>query len=392
MRIKRLEYHDRARGWKLEPVEFSNLNLLVGVSGAGKTQILNAILNLKKIANGESLNGVEWDIVFSGTEDKEYFWQGEFETKEDIFSAFADSKEDFKIIRERLFLNQSLIVNRDQNGTQFKDKPTPKLSLFQSTIEIFNQEDDIAPAKDSFKKVIEGSSMTLPSVWTTQIKKLLYQLSVFNNQLAERKSDTKKFNNGYSLQTILEDNIDIEDKLALIYIYFPDIFSKIKESFIDIFPQILDIKVELFEINVGSKISDKFSIIQIREKGVRDWIPEENISAGMYKTLLYIAEFYLSPKGSVILIDEFENSLGVNCIDAVTDILTERPDLQVIITSHHPYIINNIPMGCWKIVTRKGGVVTVKSAEDLHLGKSKHQAFTQLINKLEDYMEEDQTT
>ncbi len=59
MRIKSLEYHDHARGWKFEPVEFSNLNLLVGVSGAGKTQILNAILNSKKIANGESKKVLE---------------------------------------------------------------------------------------------------------------------------------------------------------------------------------------------------------------------------------------------------------------------------------------------------------------------------------------------
>jgi AAA15 family ATPase/GTPase len=62
----------------------------------------------------------------------------------------------------------------------------------------------------------------------------------------------------------------------------------------------------------------------------------------MFKTLMYIAEIYLSPEGAVVLIDEFENSLGSNCIDAVTDILTERQDLQFIITSHHPYIIKLI--------------------------------------------------
>jgi len=42
----------------------------------------------------------------------------------------------------------------------------------------------------------------------------------------------------------------------------------------------------------------------------------------------------------------------------------------------------------WKIVTRKGGVVTVRNAKELNLGKSKHQAYLQLINKLETYNEE----
>ncbi|MDF5726138.1 MAG: ATP-binding protein, partial [Rhizonema sp. PD37] len=57
-----------------------------------------------------------------------------------------------------------------------------------------------------------------------------------------------------------------------------------------------------------------------------------------------------------------------------------------IITSHHPYIINNIKMEHWKIVTRKGGIVTAQDAKDFNLGKSRHQAFMQLIN-LSDYKE-----
>jgi hypothetical protein len=60
--------------------------------------------------------------------------------------------------------------------------------------------------------------------------------------------------------------------------------------------------------------------------------------------------------------------------------------MQFILTSHHPYIINNIDLTDWKIVTRKGGIVRVKDAEQLHLGRSKHQAFIQLMN-LDEYRE-----
>nr|WP_293102352.1 hypothetical protein [Okeania sp. SIO2F4] len=52
-----------------------------------------------------------------------------------------------------------------------------------------------------------------------------------------------------------------------------------------------------------------------------NWILSPHISSGMLKTLMYISELYLSPEGSVILIDEFENSLGVNCLDSVTDLI-----------------------------------------------------------------------
>ena len=55
-------------------------------------------------------------------------------------------------------------------------------------------------------------------------------------------------------------------------------------------------------------------------------------------------------------------------------------DIQVIMTSHHPYIINSIPFECWKIVTRSGCDVTVHSADELNIGiRSKHEAFMQLL-------------
>ncbi len=105
------------------------------------------------------------------------------------------------------------------------------------------------------------------------------------------------------------------------------------------------------------------------------------ISSGMFKTLLHLAEIKLMADGFVILIDEFENSLGVNCIDIVAeDLLKPGRNLQYIITSHHPYIINNIDMKYWKVVMRDGTKVSTKTADELKLGKSKHQAFKQLLN------------
>ncbi|MDJ0515666.1 MAG: hypothetical protein QNJ74_05145 [Trichodesmium sp. MO_231.B1] len=77
MKIQKLKFGDRAQSWYLKPIEFSpNLNLLVGVSGAGKTQIIRLILGLKGIANGDSLNRVYWDITFLTKDNILYRWQG----------------------------------------------------------------------------------------------------------------------------------------------------------------------------------------------------------------------------------------------------------------------------------------------------------------------------
>ena len=110
------------------------------------------------------------------------------------------------------------------------------------------------------------------------------------------------------------------------------------------------------------------------------------MSSGMFRTLIYIIEIMTAPEGSVILIDEFENSLGINCMSEVTDFILDHADgLQFIITSHHPYIINNIPWQDWQIVSRKGSHITTKKATEISAldTASSLDKFTQLINVLD---------
>jgi len=370
MRIKKVAFWDNELEWRFEPIYFSNLALLVGISGVGKTQILKGILGLREIANGASLNGLAWDITFSTVKNVEYRWQGEFETKKN-FSMISNEIEEeinkFRIVREHLFKEENVIIERTRNDFIFKGNKTPKLSPFQSVVEILNQEEDIAPVQQGFNKIIySDNSRSSNGIYAIPIR----VLSIIKDNIA--------------LEDIQASNMPILLKLALIARHYSEIFNKIKSKFIEIFHQVEDVKIEAIENNENPSFPN--FPIQIKETGINDWIFQNNISSGMLKTLILISEMYLSPEGTVILIDEFENSLGVNCIDVVTDLLWENRNIQFILTSHHPYIINNISMEYWKIVTRKGGVVTVTDAKDLNLGKSRHQAFTQLIN-LEEYNE-----
>ena len=377
MKIKRLEYTDYAKGWRLEPVEFSNLNLLVGISGAGKTKILSAISNLQEIANGKSINGIDWEIIFLTDENREYRWIGKFETitkSEASFiyeSATNNERDKSEILTERLFLNKIPLVERERNIIEFQGTQLPKLSAFESVLVIFKSEDIVRPAWQGFQEIIF-------SVENIASKNQIYPVPF-----------TMLANKYLTMEDIIKSGLREQIKLALIYNNVPDLFQAIKNKFIQVFPTIENIKIEPFNINSSQDnpiAINEFPLIYIKEKGVINWIRQEEVSSGMYRTLISIAELYLSPNGSLIIIDEFENGLGINCIDAVTEeIISGDRDLQFILTSHHPYIINNIPMDYWKIVSRKGGVVTVKSAKELNLGKSKHQAYLQLINKLETY-------
>lgn len=372
MKIKQVAYWNNQFEWRFEPIEFSNLSLLVGVSGVGKTQILRGIYNLKNIANGASLNGLAWDITFLANNGVEYRWKGEFETQESHELIFIEEEGDrsFQIISEELFKEAELIVTRKGEKIIFQGQDTPKLSPYESLVEIFKREEDVAPVRDSFNQII----------YSAQRSSVEELYRIYDGVL------TPKSFSSSDLKSLQESEMPTQIKLAFAYHNFKETFEKIKERFIEVFNQVEDIKLEpIFIIESEEPVPISRTLpsipIQIKEKGVNKWIVQQNISSGMFKTLMHISELYLCPEGSVILIDEFENSFGVNCIDIITeDLVRENRNLQFIITSHHPYIINNIGLEHWKIVTRKGGVVTVKDAEDLNLGKSKHKAFMQLIN------------
>ncbi|MEG4347554.1 AAA family ATPase [Microcoleus sp. A003_D6] len=364
--------------WDFDEINFSsNLTLLVGVSGAGKTQILRAIIDLRRIANGKAINGFEWKIRFSTVNGTEFIWEGGFDTVETNELSFEDDEKEKQDEREKSSLiyekltsnNQLVILKRNLEEIRYKDSPMPKLSSHQSMIYILKEESVIKEAFDALNK-IEYRDHTING------RRLINS----NQSLHSLKNKYK------TLDSIVNSDEDIRTKLYLTYENKLDIYEKIKSRFIDIFPQIGDLKVEPFKTDILPKaIAGKIQPgISIKEKSVPKWITENRMSSGMLRTIIHIAEIFLANEGSVILIDEFENSLGINCIDILTDdLIHENKTLQFIATSHHPYIINNIPYEYWKIVTRQGGHIRICNASDYHLGKSKQDAFIQLTKILE---------
>jgi hypothetical protein len=387
MKLLRLSYQDLASGLSIDYCDFfPDLNLLVGISGAGKTSILKAISNLKRIANGASVNGVKWDVEFLTNDHVRYHWLGEFEVKkarslikndaDEVNSNDGENK--VSIIRETLLKDQEVLIERNQEVIEFKHSKTPKLPSYLSCIELFNQEEDVFPVRQEFNKII--------------FNPLRFAISYSTFDKILRNYEYNEYNSLYELQS---SQLDISDKLLITYQKYPDTFEIIKRKFLDIFPQVEDLKIESLEPSeLGDLLVSLTRIgllknppyIQIKEKNSHVWILEPNISSGMIKSLMFLATIELSAAGSVILIDEFENSLGVNCLDTLTeDLLVNYRDLQFIITSHHPYIINNISAAYWKIVTRKGGVINVNNATDFHISKTRQKAFIDLINVLEEF-------
>lgn len=379
MKILSFAYEDKARQWQLMPVTFGQLTLLVGASGVGKTQILRALHNLVKISRGDALNGVKWRLEFTTAPGEYYLWEGEFEQQDsgpDFLSSNngSDKKNPPKVIWETITHNEKRIVERDKQDIIFNEQKTVRLPQTKSVINLLQEEDKIGIINRHIALIVLTDTIKPPG-------QLVYRdLGI---QIDKFPSLKKIRNSAESIRT----------KLYLCSIIAPHIFELIKQRFIEVFTFVEDVRVYAKELYLTANSDPTksplgiYPFIQVKERGVDSWIEEAYISSGMYRTLLQISELYLCAEGTVFLIDEFENSLGVNCLDDLMNVmLTYERNLQFIITSHHPYIINNISYENWKIVTRLGGVVTVQDATEFNLGRSKHQAFTQLVN-LDEYIE-----
>ncbi len=370
MRINYLEYHDRKSGWKLERTYFNDLTLLVGASGAGKTKILNAIIlirdvGINNIPEKHLLNGISWKIGFE-ISNKNYEWILGFN--------FIEGKNGLRSIKkhikfEEVKCNNEEIASRNSEGKIFFEmKEIPRLPSDQSLISLLKEEQLINPIFEEFEKIIssqshEKSKMTLIDVMEPNHYKIkIKELS--------------------TIEKIRTSNYDSYTKLVLASQNAQSIFRNIENDFSSIFPNVEKIKVEFKNLaHSRTELPGFRPNLLIKEKKVLGWIHESTLSEGMFKTILLLSELYLSQDGTIILIDEFENSLGVNCINQVTSaIINSDRAIQFILTSHHPYIINNIDSKYWKIVTREGSIVKTHSASEFNLGRSRHSAFTQLLN------------
>lgn len=359
MRIKKLSFENRNTGWSIDEIAFNRLTLLVGASGVGKTQILRIIMGLQRIANGSSVNGWAWNIEFE-ERGSIYRWIGEFSCSlDEVDDDNADLSPKNNIVLEQVYVDGKIIIDRNTKDIIFNGNKTPKLDLSRSILSLLKEEEQIKPIFQAWNHL---SIMTIDDSSTRRVS-----VSAFLDIVRSNVKDLKNIK-----------NIQIPpiEKLYLLYKNKIAEFDTIVNSFKDIFPLVETIDFEIKHIN-----KNDVPLIRLKERNVSKWISQGDISSGMFRTLLQIIMVVLAEDGDVILIDEFENSLGINCIDSVADlVINPDADIQFIITSHHPYIINNIDYKNWKIVTRDGSKVSVHTTDELNIGNhSKHDAFIQLI-------------
>lgn len=381
MKILTFEYRDTVRGWTLEPVTFGGFDLLVGISGAGKTRIVRAIEQVCAVALGskeveeriDEARGAEFAIDFEH-DGLAYRWEAELEKPSDRPQQGdgAAPAPDLPLVRtERITQAGRLLVERTPERFVFGGSVLPKLDRSKSAIALLKEDKALAPLSMAFSRCVDRKILeTLPSHGVN------YEAGFEEQRLAYP-----------SVEMLGADfSLPVHFKAEVLQELFPESFLEVFEAFREAFPSVTELRLHrVYRPEVDPPFDRIYQIvIAASEVGVDRWVRFPDMSSGMQRYLSFLVHLSFAPPGTVVLIDELESSLGVNCLGPATDFLLRRaPDLQFIVTSHHPYIIEKIPPANWKIVTRRGSRVRVLDAKKitaLAKGRSRLDHFTQLIN------------
>lgn len=368
--MKILEYHCQdpdGQGWDFDRVRFGNVNLLVGDTATGKTRLLNTIFNLGRFVAAKEFKNGRWEIVFEHR-GITYTWNLQTHRQ-------SDSDESEIIIQEQLFKHEHEtrvpLIQRDDTSFVFDGKLMPKLSPRETSISLLQEEEVIRPLYQAFSRIQRRlfSQDALSNVSSFQV---VPQPIV---------SQVKKQRD---LERLFRAEMNLSANLFVLFQYFKKVYQDIIDYYLQVFPFIQEARIaELSELQPNIAVPGHCPVFTIRERGSNKWVPINEFSSGMQKVLLILTDVFILPEGGVYIIDEYENSLGLNAIDFFPQfILDLEKDIQFFITSHHPYIINAIPPNNWFVFHRHGMKVSIRYGEELidRFGKSRQKAFVQLIN------------
>jgi len=366
VKIQWIEFENLKTGLKIERVNFnSDVTLLVGLSGVGKTQILKAVEYSLNLA-------VDKDVILRPYQvglgilinNKKYEW----------FYEITKINEDELIIKEESkyeFLFEKLICN----GTIIFERKNEKITVIGYDKVPQPKKDESLISQYSEDKNLELLVSGIHKLYSVEIEVAVRGgiVSESFNQLKSKVTETFKRNKNVEFKIF--SHLPVAIKLYIAKRYYPELYIKIFDAVKELFIEVEDIDVEEDSIR-------EMYLVSIQVYGKK--LLQRDISNGMLKTIYYIVELITMSDNSLVLIDEFENGLGANCIDILAELLlNERADLQFIITSHHPKIINQVSNSKWRIIERDINVVRNSDAEEYGISHSQHDAYFNLINRWE---------
>ena len=266
VRIRWIEFENLKTGLKIERVNFNqDITLLVGLSGVGKTQVLNAVEYSLNLA-------VDKDVILRPyrvglgilVNDDEYEWFYEInEIGKDELIINEESRYEFSF--EKLLCNGEIIFERKNEKVSvigYDKVPQPKKD--ESLILQYSED-------ENFENLISG----IRKLYSVEIE-LAVRGGIRSESFSRLKSKvTDTIKNEKNVEFKVFSHLPVALKLHIAKRYYPKLYIKIFEAVKELFIEIEDIDVEEDSIR-------EMYLVSIQVYGKK--LLQHDISNGMLKT------------------------------------------------------------------------------------------------------------
>lgn len=340
------EFEGETRQWVLEKFELGEINLFVGVNSSGKSRIIAVLKSLAKLITGQV---------------KILFVSGDFSASFDNLGEKFDYEISFKereVAFERLTRNGEVLFSRNQDGIgKIKsDKLSEPLDFeVQKDALVINVKRD--KAQHGFIEVIHE--------WASQTRMCLFGSTLGKERLVS--SSTLSVLGSVDEKAIEE--IETFHLYSSGYEKFGDAFDK---SILSDF-SVLGYQAE--EVGMESLESDRIKgpsifTIFVKENDLLGTTNQVAMSQGMYRALALVIQlnyYEFSGEPRTMLIDDIGEGLDYDRSRKLIALLIEKAKKtggQLLMTTNDRFVMNNVPLEYWGVVSRSGSLVKVINSKN----------------------------
>jgi len=339
-------------------IELADFNVLVGVNGSGKSNIVEVFRFLRHINQQGMINpflrcGGYKNLVWKGNEELPMTFKLNFEDEnkevlsyELVISGFRDV---FKLERESIISNDFKIINNGKNvileysGQKIE---SDKLKDMKIKNELLENKVLFSSSIGILMPLILGASMdlnekerdTFMNVMPTILRNSI--INSTHNFIPANMKSPAKFESSERFQFVvlfpkLTNQLDYDGSNLQMFLY--GLFSENKGEW----PKEIINRLKILFPNIESMkpipTPEGRVVLEVVENGIR-FIPQ-SISDGFFKIMAVLALSFEKSEINLLVIDELENSIHPEAIEILIDAL-KNSGKQVIITTHSPIVLN----------------------------------------------------
>lgn len=349
MRLTKIEYSEfpnNPNAWHLSATALGQVSLIVGKNAAGKTRLLNVVGVLAKLVTGAVPQPFQ-----------SAYYKAEFQDEGDIFSYEIDMTN-FQVTKESFSRNGISLMQRGQNGvgTIYAEKRNENLE-FQaptSVVAAYVKRDDI---QHPFLEVLYN--------WGNDLRHYTFGTSFGREnlfQVTDLLSETKWLPN--------------DPRAKMVGMVYKKAYDEFKHEF-DL-ALIADMK--LLGYNLQDVGLDTLPIpvpglpplmgLCCKEEDLGAKTTQLTMSAGMFRALalvIFINDCVFRKLNCTILIDDIGEGLDYSRSQAFVNLLIARAtenSFQLIMTTNDRFVMNEIPLEYWGVLTRVGSEVKIVNKQN----------------------------